>query len=335
MGMETSEWYNTQILVGFTGKLGFAWHYKKHLQGLESNHYEGAIPVEDVIRRLFSWQAEEAPIFVQLSGEQKLIADRKAIVRSDNGDVLGVFKDSYKPHQFDKWLLEDTANMLDDNLQIGSAGLLKGGAIAWVSIESPESVTVLEGFDVRPKLLATTSHNGSIATTHKLVQTFVVCDNTHMTAMSEDTPTFRTRHSKNSESRISRAREALGILQSSTANVVAEVTALANTKVSDAEWNAIINRIVPIGAEGEVRQQSISKAENKQEQLRWLYKNDERVSQWAGSLLGVSQAFSTYAQHVSGKDSNRVERNMMNMVTGKVETAHAEVMRIAKDLVLA
>ena len=48
MGMETTEWYNTQILVGMTDQRGNAWHYKKDAQGDEPNHYAGAIPVEDL-----------------------------------------------------------------------------------------------------------------------------------------------------------------------------------------------------------------------------------------------------------------------------------------------
>ena len=55
MSKETMEWLNSNILVGFTAERGNAWHYRADLQGTEPNHYEGAIPTDDILRRLFAW----------------------------------------------------------------------------------------------------------------------------------------------------------------------------------------------------------------------------------------------------------------------------------------
>ena len=65
MSKETYEWLNKYCLIGYTGQRGNAWHYRKDEQSAEPNHYEKAIPVDDVIRRLFSWEAQEAPVFVK------------------------------------------------------------------------------------------------------------------------------------------------------------------------------------------------------------------------------------------------------------------------------
>jgi phage/plasmid-like protein (TIGR03299 family) len=56
MGMETSEWYNNFCLIGHTDERGKAWHYQEAMQGDEPNHYPGAIPFDDVVRRLFNWK---------------------------------------------------------------------------------------------------------------------------------------------------------------------------------------------------------------------------------------------------------------------------------------
>ena len=178
MGRESSEWYNTQILVGFTDQRGKAWHYREDKQGAEPNHYPQAIPVDDVRRRLFSWQAEKKAVYINTNIGFAQIPNRSAVVRNDNNTVFGVFSDSYQVHQYDEWLLKNLANIIDDDIAIGSAGLLKQGGVAWVSLEMPENITALEGFDIRPHLLANTSHNGSMASTYKQVTTFVVCDNT-------------------------------------------------------------------------------------------------------------------------------------------------------------
>ena len=88
-------------------------------------------------------------------------------------------------HQYDEWLLGTVANILDDDLCVSSAGLLREGAVAWVEVSVPEAITTPEGVTFRPNLLATTSFDGSIATTFKRTVTDVVCDNTRAVALAE------------------------------------------------------------------------------------------------------------------------------------------------------
>src|SRR5438034_6679062 len=66
MSRETSEWLNQNTLIGFTDQRGHAWHYRASDQGDQPNHYPGALPVEDVKRRLFAWDAVECPLSVTL-----------------------------------------------------------------------------------------------------------------------------------------------------------------------------------------------------------------------------------------------------------------------------
>jgi phage/plasmid-like protein (TIGR03299 family) len=345
MSAESMEWLNSNILVGYTDERGHAWHYRKDAQGDEPNHYNGAIPVEDILRRLFAWKAISAPVFIKVpttlddaTGVDddgtpfKFVqaGNRQAIMRDDTLDLFEIFKDGYKSHQYDEWLVQNLSNMIDDDINFGSAGLLKNGAVAFVSLEMPESVEVLDGFSVRPHLLATTSHNGTLATTYKSVSTFVVCDNTHAMAMSEKTSQFKTRHSKNSGMRIQSARDALGIVHKMTDDIVAEVLALSSHKVSDAEWQKVLNALAPIPTleSDESNKAAVSRAENKRDELVSLYNYDTRVAPWKGSALGVLQAFNTYNHHKVGKDSNRAERNMMNALIGKTEQSDRKVLEL-------
>ena len=334
---------NSNILVGYTAERGNAWHYRADLQGDEPNHYTGAIPVEDILRRLFSWQAISAPVFIQVpatlddatgvddnGNPYKFIqaGNRQAILRDDTLDLFEIFKDGYKSHQYPEWLVQNLSNIVDDDINFGSAGLLKNGAVAFVSLEMPESVEVLDGFSVRPHLLATTSHNGTLATTYKSVSTFVVCDNTHAVAMSENTSQFKTRHSKNSGLKIQTARDALGIVYKMTDDIVAEVLALSEVKVSDAEWQRVLNTLNPIPTLeiDNSNKAAVTRAENKRDELEPLYNYDTRVAPWRGSALGVLQEFNTYNHHKVGNDKNRAERNMVNALMGKTEQSDRKVL---------
>ena len=62
MSRETLTHLNTQTLIGYTSKRGQAWHYRVEHQGSEPNHYESAVPVADVRRRLFCWSPVEADL---------------------------------------------------------------------------------------------------------------------------------------------------------------------------------------------------------------------------------------------------------------------------------
>lgn len=332
MTTETYEVLNTLQLIGFTSLRGKAWHYRAEAQGAEPNHYDGEIPVEDVRRRLFDWTAEERTIFTQVpaaSWEDATafgddgaplrfapVEGRKAIVRSDTGTTLGIFKSGYQVHQYQDALLGNVANLLDDGLSIGSAGLLRNGAIAYVSVEMDENVHTAAGMTFRPFLLATTSHDGSLATTYKRVTTRVVCDNTCEAALAERSETVKVRHSRYSSLRVSTAREALGILTSLADDTVAEIEALAAWDVTPAQFGRWLGSILPMPSDADDAARARVTAQ--WDKMTDFYHNDARVAPWAGTALGVHQLVNTWRQHGRpARKGQRVERNMLDLLTGR------------------
>ena len=157
------------------------------------------------------------------------VDDRQAIARSDTNAVLGIFGTGYVMHQYADWLLSTVANILDDDLVVSSAGLLRGGAIAWVEVSVPETITTPVGFDFRPNLLATTSFDGSISTTFKRTVTATVCDNTRDLALAEKGQHYKVKHTRYSSSKISAAREALAVVHTLADDFAKELAILANT----------------------------------------------------------------------------------------------------------
>jgi phage/plasmid-like protein (TIGR03299 family) len=335
MSRETAEWLNTQTLIGFTEKRGNAWHYQEALQGDEPNHYTGAIPVEDVERRLFDWQAESVPVFVKnADGSFSAIPGRQAIQASDNSDVLGIFSDGYRAHQYKPWLLDNVATILDaGKLDIGSAGQLKNRGQAWVSVEVPENIETPEGVTFRPNLIACTSFDGSLATTYKRTATVVVCDNTLRAGLNSEGGLFRLKHTANSMNRITDAREALEIVYSTADDFAAEVQRLCATEVSDKVWNKLLNVISPVPEE-EGRSRTL--AINKQDELFKLYQSDDRVAPWKGTAFGVLQATNTYAHHIKTvRGSSRTQRNREAALTGSIANEDAKVLAELEKLLVA
>lgn len=335
MSLETMEWLNTYTLVGFTEKRGKAWHYRTEGQDEESNHYSGPVPVEDVTRRLFNFKVIEAPIYYQLPDGEFIPSQqsRKGMLRSDNHFDLGAFKEGYQGHDYEEWLIDNWSHILDtskNELGIGSAGLLKKGAQAWVSIERPESITTPEGVEFRPFLLGYTSFDGSLATGYGGKITNVVCDNTLQAATSEKGQSIRMRHTRHSMLRINEAREALGIifnLEETFANEVAELT---KWKVSDKQLDKFLDIAIPIPEipDGKEKNRGTTVAEKKREEILALYRNDDRAAPWNGTAFGVLAAFNTWNHHfaqVRG-DVPRVIRNMENVVSDKFGKADRELL---------
>lgn len=340
MSKETAEWLNTRTLIGYTSKRGNAWHYREDEQGAEPNHYDTDIPVEDVRRRLFAWAAAEGDLtttYLTEDGVNTLTdGTRKAIVRpagtfgpDDPGAVLGVFKNGYTVHQYDEWLISNVSTLLDADLKIGSAGLLKGGAVAWVQVELDDTLEVC-GVQHRPFVTAATSMDGSLATTYQRGTQVVVCDNTLSAALDADDPTVKVRHSRKSLTRIAEIRDALEIVHVIGEDFARQVERLTNTAVTDAQWAAFLDAHTPLSDPKTGEQKTgrgLTMAQTTRGKLSGLYFTDPRVAPWKGSAYGVLAAVNTYTHHEQNvRGGTRLERNMLRMATGEHDTLDAQTL---------
>lgn len=342
MSRETLDHLNTQTLIGFTSSRGRAWHYRADMQGTEPNHYEGAVPVADVERRLFGWAATARRVAVEIPADIDTMThldadgqpmrwdvqdDRQAMTRSDNGHVMGLFSTGYEPHQYREWLLGTVSTILGDTLAIGSAGLLRGGAVAWVSVEVPDTITTPEGVAFRPNLLACTSFDGSLATTYKRVCTNVVCDNTMAVGLAEQGQTYRVKHSKYSGLKLAEARDALKIVHATADEFAAQVAQLCATTVTNRQWAAFLEEVAPLAKDDgtKLSARSLGMAEKKRGDLSRLWNFDDRVSPWRGTAWGVLQADNTWRHHFQTvRGETRADRNMTRAVTGETTRTDAD-----------
>lgn len=354
MSRETAQHLNTQVLVGCTAKRGNAWHYRADLQTPWSfeyedeqgrriadmgvgNHYDGFVPVSHVIGRLFNWEPITAPVFAQidrLDGTKEFveISNTQRIYPSDDPSyTFWISTESYLPHSYEDWLVGGISNILDTahgDLGISSAGLLNGRATAWVEVSMPDTVITPEGIAFRPNLLAATSLNGTVATTYKRTVTATVCDNTLSAALSEKTSqTVKVRHSRYSNLKLADAREALAIIHTMADEVSAELAELCAIEVTDKQFFDIVNAVLlPDGKEPETKNGKTI-IEKRREEMSQLWRNDNRVSPWAGTGFGVIQAFNTHTQHFKGarRGVSKADRNMMATIKGDIEEQDRKV----------
>ena len=315
MSKETIQWLNENTLIGYTEKRGTAWHYR---QG-SGNHFTGPVPMERVERLLDLTFTEQT---VHLA-DGTVIPGRKAIQRQDTSDVLGIFGEGYRVHPYQEWLVDNVATIVDADLQVGSAGLLKRGGQAWVQVELEDTLQAAGSVDFRPFLTAATSVDGSLSSTYVTGATAVVCDNTLSMALgSRNSQQVKIRHSRNSLGRVSEVRQALGILWEEASEFQAEVERLVATEVTAKQWDSFVKAHSGLTVKGTDLKpedgRSYTIAANKADTLRNLWAADERVSPWQGTAYGVLAAVNTARQHVfTVRGANRVERAQANFLSGR------------------
>ena len=325
MSAETYQWLNSgNILVGYTDERGMPWWYQPELDDEdESVLYTGPIPVEDLNRRLFNWEpvegTSETTYTDPTTGEQVhlLIPNRKEIIRPDTRTVFKQFTDGYRIHGYNEWLVDNLTGILGvDGLGAASAGLLEGGAIAWVQMQFPQTLET-EGVRHRPFILATTSLNGKSATQFVRGSQFVICDNTRAAALSEkDRLSAKRRHTSKSLTEESRdkVRAALAIMHDTADDMNDEITQLVAITVPDIKWNDFLD--AHLGYRPADKGKSQTMYDNHRDKLNDLYFNDPRCAPWKGTGFGVLQTVNTYDQHEGiVRNVSRPERNFRKMAT--------------------
>ena len=365
MSRETIEWLNENTMLGFTQDRE---HYKNAgwvfldtdtgenkawwAQDGYEHGYPGAIPPEEVQRVLFNWTPVESEIMhkvrVNSEGENLTlemdehdaldgngpfiwVPDQrfKGIIHPRTGHVFGTFGiESYRVHGYQEFLVNNVQQLLDDELGIESAGLLRQGGVAYVSVSLPEEIVTDAGMGIRTRLLAVTSVDGTKATQYKMTNGVSVCDNSmEMNLYAQEGEKFKVKHTSRSINRLQDAREALNIIYEHSESMVKFLDDLADVDVTDAQFQAIVNTIKPVpdpepgvkkGKDVITNQRAITIAENTQNDLTRMWRSDPRAAQWHGTLLGAFQAVNTWHNHERSNSDNGVERVMTSTINGDV-----------------
>ena len=328
MSNETIEWLNTNTRIGFTDNRGHAWHWREGA----TNHFSGPVPREEVVKLLNQVKPVKRRTgwFNTETGQWVEMPDTTTIV--DGTTHFGTFKSTYQIHPFEEWLVHNVDTLLNEDVGIGSAGLLAKGATAWVQVEMPESVRTPDGVDLRPNLLAVTSLNGRYATGYQECYGIVVCDNTLAGAYREKGRKVRIRHTRLSLDRIGQVRADLAImaLTDMAEEITGQIGQLVQVKVNDATFTKWLNAWHPVPEEtGRAK----TRAQNIQDDMYQLWEHDARVTPWKKTAFGVLQAANTYETHFKTvKGTNRAERNMMNVLDGKTDKADNRAFEVLESV---
>lgn len=197
-----------------------------------------------------TWSAELQEI--ALAGSGTIIDGRKAVVRSDTGEVFGLVSDRYKPVQ-PRAVLEFFRDLAGSHsMEIETAGALKGGAVVWALATNDAEIKVKGSDIVKPYLLLSTSYDASQASRGAFTTVRVVCNNTLRMSYSADTAgVVNVRHTSRFDEKEVKAR--LGIFADQQASFADLANYLAETRVTGSQIQALLTQLFgAVNTEGEL-----------------------------------------------------------------------------------
>ena len=255
--------------------------------------------------------AGKPPRFVRTPGQVQL-------VRTSDTSILGTVGENYsvlqnmEAFEFGDDLLEQSgAHWI-------TAGSLFDGKRVWMLAKLPDTSTV-GGFEdeaVQPYILVTNGHDGVTGLRADVTLVRVVCNNTLTLALKGARRSVKIRHTKHMADRMKTAKDVLDIKNSYVTAFDQVATKLLNTKVTDRQFENILDKLVPVDEDKGGR--SLTVMTEKRDTIAGLYKGKDDLQNIKGTRYGVLQAFIDYNDHhVKGRGDNQDEKRMHRILNGR------------------
>ena len=195
------------------------------------------------------WEVSTHPIYSGFA-ELKEVADFKAIIRQDTGDVLGIRGQKYTPYQN-----SEAFKVLDPFIGIGkgiwhTAGVLGKGEKIWIQAKLPGQIEVTKNDIIEKYFLLVNSHNGSTGIKLLFSPQRVVCQNTlQMALVGGESSIMNVRHTKNHEIKIKNALKILGFVEKLSEDFTIDAKKMYEFKMSDTDIDNYLSDIITIAGE--------------------------------------------------------------------------------------
>ena len=129
------------------------------------------------------WTVEKIQAYVTIDGKRVAI-DKQALVRSRDNKILDIVSDEWNPVQNQEAFDFFNDFVMAGDMQMNTAGALRGGQIVWGLARVNESFEVTKNDVIHSNLLFSNFHRFGFATDVRFTPIRVVCDNTLTMALN-------------------------------------------------------------------------------------------------------------------------------------------------------
>jgi phage/plasmid-like protein (TIGR03299 family) len=244
---------------------------------------------------LAGWQLTKQPVFVGNPEDgYRQVPDRFAVTRATDGHPLGVVGSGYRIVQNEEAFAWADELLGGEGFHFKTAGSLRGGQIVWLLAQAPFQLDLPDS-PVDMYIMLTSTHDGSGAVTAAATPVRVVCMNTLRGALRRAQATCRIRHTSGAQTRLAEAQRVLGLTRGAAERVRLRAEAMAATPISDGDWKAFLEKLVPEPPDSRTGQ---TRAANVRDEISGIY-HGHRYGQddVHGTAWGAWQAVVAYNDH--------------------------------------
>ena len=210
---------------------------------------------EALIASGLDWQVIQKPI---MTDDLTPISGYKANIRDSDNKVLGVVSDRYKVVQ-NAEAFAFTDALLDEGVKYETAGSLQEGKKIWLLAKLPEKY-IIEGEQIEPYLVFSSSHDGSGAIKAAMTPIRVVCQNTLNLALSSAKRVWSTIHMGELAAKMDEAHNTLLLAEKYMRDLGGEFSRLSRIKMSDSKVLEYIEMLLPMDDDPtEIHRKNIAK----------------------------------------------------------------------------
>ena len=210
--------------------------------------WEGGVCVETALSSQealqasgLDWNVIQRPI---MTSAYEPILGYKANIRDTDNKVLGVVSDRYRVVQ-NAEAFAFTDALLGEGVKYETAGSLQEGRRIWLLAKLPDRY-IIEGEQIEPYLVFSSSHDGSGAIKAAMTPVRVVCQNTLNMALSTAKRVWSTVHVGDLAAKMDEAHNTLLLAEKYMGKLGTEIAALSKIRLSDSKVMEYIDMLLPM-----------------------------------------------------------------------------------------
>jgi len=246
----------------------------------------------------------------KLSELQK-VDEKKAIIREDTREILGITTDKYKIVQNKNAFSFFDVVVGEGQAIYHSAGALGKGERIWILAKLPNDIIINSEDKVEKYLCLTNSHDGKSSLRMYFTPVRVVCQNTLNMSMSDAKNGISIRHSGDIKSKINQAREILGISINYYNQFSETIKKFETIDMQKETLNAYFDKVLNINDEEEMS----TRKENQKHDLLCLFENGK--GQKLGNKHSLWKAYNSITEYV---DHKRTVKNVVKNPSNKLNS---------------
>ncbi len=203
---------------------------------------ESALSSEEALEQSgLNWNVIQRPI---MTDAHDPIPGYKANIRDSDNRILGVVTDRYKVVQ-NAEAFAFTDALLGEGVRYETAGSLQNGRKIWLLAKLPDKY-IIEGEQIDPYLVFSSSHDGSGAIKVAMTPVRVVCQNTLNIALFTAKRCWSTIHVGDLAAKMDEAYNTLLLAEKYMGKLGTEFSRLSKVKLSDSKVMEYIDLLLPM-----------------------------------------------------------------------------------------